>query len=410
MTLLKRLSMEKIDSKECLESENNLLNENDYLNKTKENDIKLEKNEHIRKEEETKTENFVESNNEKNLNNEKQTIEGMVVEDSSIPLLSITSRTNSYTLDELDKFLEQNLNTLANPGNDLIKPLIQHIDRKKLEVVELSNYDYGEKLKIYQKKLKNLLLDHHSLDDLFHEEKLLENRLIEIKKSYLDFLNERNKKTLQIQEDYQKKTQLLVEKHQKELEDFQIQWSDPKNLKEFNKPSPILIELRNKERSLALTENFKEAKEIKKRADKLEKLETEKAHEKALEGMKISLKTIEEKQKCEFIANERFYRKLLLIEEVRKKEEIKPFEMTIKKLEKQIINKNQQKKNFKQNKIINKNYILDEQKPKITPRTLQKKVNIKKKPLSKLLEIKGISNDEYNNTMNKNSPRKEKKN
>jgi hypothetical protein len=77
----------------------------------------------------------------------------------------------------------------------------------------------------------------------------------------------------------------LKAKQDQELLDFETRWSDPANLAAFNKPSGHLLQIRKQQMAVALTGDWTAAKELKKRGDELERLETTEAQRRATESM-----------------------------------------------------------------------------------------------------------------------------
>jgi hypothetical protein len=75
-------------------------------------------------------------------------------------------------------------------------------------------------------------------------------------------------------------------RHEQEILKFREHWAEPSTLLAFTKPSTQLMVLRRQQRLSALADEFSRAKELKKRGDELERIETAEAERKASASMK----------------------------------------------------------------------------------------------------------------------------
>jgi hypothetical protein len=88
-------------------------------------------------------------------------------------------------------------------------------------------------------------------------------------------------------------------RHQHELGDLEAHWSDPSTLLGFSKRSTELILIRKQQRMSALASEFARAKELKRRGDELERVETAEAERKATESMRAASHNLKKRQQRE---------------------------------------------------------------------------------------------------------------
>jgi flagellar motility protein MotE (MotC chaperone) len=88
-------------------------------------------------------------------------------------------------------------------------------------------------------------------------------------------------------------------RHDREVADFEHHWSDRSTLLAFNKPSPQLIQIRKQQRQCALAEHFSHAKDLKRRGDDLERIETAEAEKKASASMNLAFRNLTRRQRQE---------------------------------------------------------------------------------------------------------------
>lgn len=179
----------------------------------------------------------------------------------------------------------------------------------------------------------------------------------------------------------------IEEEHDKKIENFVKKWEREDVLYSFSKPSINLQELREKEKNSILTKNFEIAARLKKEADELEKIETDKAQELAENALRkereeIDANYFKQKENLERITND----KITKIE-CRTDSTMYATENRIRKLEMDM-----KIENFpepKETAFDIEAKALNVPMAILTPRTRQKYLQFKEKPQFKKLKIHG---------------------
>ena len=172
---------------------------------------------------------------------------------------------------------------------------------RKMNILHLLNEEYDQAAQCeeaisflqQQKNYEIWIEEYEKIQKQF--KKKLENVQSQVFK-----INEKeNIKIQSINEEYNKKLEILKINHEKEIQEFEEKWSNPKSLLPFSKPSPILLQLKKKQKSMALSKQFQQAKEIKQICEDLEKNESLEATKKASQLMNSQFSSLLEKQQKE---------------------------------------------------------------------------------------------------------------
>jgi hypothetical protein len=114
----------------------------------------------------------------------------------------------------------------------------------------------------------------------------------------------------QIQEDYSRRIADLRERHEQRADalrqqheaarqSFEDEWSRPDRVLRFSKPSSSLLQVRQMQKSLAISHRFDQAKALKREGDQLQRAESAVAGERATDAMKIAYAALLEKEERE---------------------------------------------------------------------------------------------------------------
>ena len=393
----------------------------------KESSVDEPPKEKVNNEEETKSENEKENDETKKENNEEEENaqeaaasnnepEQENEQEQEVPSLSFTGRiVQQYSPEELDRELDRFIKSGELPPYGMLKPIQQHISRRRVEAISNSQYEVGEKMNEAQRKIKIAIEKQRTQEDANYEERTTKDRLEEAKAELKQAQNEKHQALERIQQMHDQKMDELLMRHKVEFDEFEKFWQNPKSFHDYNKPSMTLINLRAKEKNFALTNDFENAKIIKKRADRLEKEETERAQKKAYEGMKAQLKILEMRQQKEVEGLERLTKKQVLAATVKLDANILPIDMAVKKLERM----KKEPAVPKRQVVVSKSVLVtarslgssqDDKPPVSTPRTMRRLANIRATAKSNTLELTPIDAAPLIKRVKKNtSPRKEKK-
>ena len=241
-----------------------------------------------------------------------------------IPPLSL----NQVSYDR-DLPTENILKANRNPPPHLRKQVFQELERRK--VIAASHQDYEEAARIVraQQKLKRSSNSktpktpppsHYgtsSADDL---KKKIYSLTLDYDQKIAKLKRSRDKATLEIQQ-----------KQEEDIQKFSEAWSSPKNLSEFSKPSPQLLQLRDIEHRKVLLNDFEGASQTKKLADKLEKQEKEAAQVRAINSMKADYKNMLERHQKEREANQILTNTQLVHLEAMKEDVLRPLQIALKR-------------------------------------------------------------------------------
>ena len=83
--------------------------------------------------------------------------------------------------------------------------------------------------------------------------------------------------------------------HENQRKDFEADWSRSETLKTFNKPSSKLFQIRSQQRAMAISHDFKNARQLKKIGDQMQKEESQKATKKSTRHNEIEVYGIDRK-------------------------------------------------------------------------------------------------------------------
>lgn len=345
---------------------------------------------------------------------EPQQLETGLSVDDTVPPLPLRPPAPKFTEEELDRELELFLKSKGKnlPPQEMRRALFQHISRRRVQAIENQQYENGEKLMEVQEKLKIAMQNDMASSDSNYEKTTTEARLKEAKAILKEAVEKWDQKLKELDNDMEEKESVIRYKHDEELDNFTEFWQHPESLHTFNKPSVILLQMRTQEKNMALTGDFKGAKQMKKKADRLQAEETERAQKAATVGMKRQLETLLKKHQKELEGHDRLRHKLTVQAQVQREEELRPLEMAVRKLQ-----------NLKENPAIpkrsppvsksrlelkqNPDMMYDDRPPVSTPRTMRKLANIRASPRSSTLELKSISTKRAIKKMKPKKPKKE---
>ena len=176
--------------------------------------------------------------------------------------------------------------------------IIRHIHDLSAAAIEAEDYDLGEQL---DKDLNNLIrafnLELSKANSVIPSE--LESRREEVKKQMAEVETEWEQKIKQLKSSEQKKIEELEAKQAQERLEFEARCQAPDFLQKFTKPSSRLLQLWKLQKALALQHDFEGAKEMKAKAEALQKQETIEAQKRAIASVKQNYEMLVIKQQRE---------------------------------------------------------------------------------------------------------------
>lgn len=176
--------------------------------------------------------------------------------------------------EELDEHIENILSRRIPPPKGLRNPILQLLNRRRVQALVDGNYDYAEEqennIKFYNRVIQSE--DNKSNEEAQFE--ILFNRYQQLQKDHQEITEKWNEKINKYNEDEEQSYNELLQKQQEEKDKFHARWADPEYLRPFTKPSPKLNSMREQERAMAVARMYQQAKAMKQDADRLQKEET----------------------------------------------------------------------------------------------------------------------------------------
>lgn len=218
------------------------------------------------------------------------------------------------------------------PPPHLVAPVQMMLHRAYLRAVKTENYDEGIKIDRAMKINGSYIEEDLETQRKNDRTQTIHYRLSQAEKGYKD--KEKEWKEI-FTGFYQEQSQLreeLKQRQQAEEDEFANKWADPHNFKDYNKPSPSLLQLRKIQKGFAMARDFENAKKVRKQADDLQRQETENAERKALNAMLLEHQKLQEKHHKEIICFDEKEKRTELFLSTNRESELHPLEMLIKQL------------------------------------------------------------------------------
>ena len=212
---------------------------------------------------------------------------------------------------DLDNEIIHCFNTFQPPPVEKRSAIKQRLSKRRIEAIMSGSYDEAEEIDKYEKAFNYSL-------ELEEEKKKEDNRIDILYGRYTGLqekLQQENERYEQLINDFIKSNDAalaeLKQKHAEELDEFSKKWADPSFLRQYNKPSSKLLQLREMERARAVSKLYQQAKEVKLAADKLQQEETNVAQAKIAAQMRIDKKKLLDKQQKEINRNQQHKEKVI---------------------------------------------------------------------------------------------------
>ena len=127
----------------------------------------------------------------------------------------------------------------------------------------------------------------------------LYSRWKSLQKQQQEINNRWNQKISEFKSSSEAQFSKLEETQNKEVEEFILKWKDPNFLRQFNKPSTRLLQIREQERAMAVSRMYQQAKEMKAIGDKIQSEETNASQIRMSSQMALERKRLSEKHEKE---------------------------------------------------------------------------------------------------------------
>jgi hypothetical protein len=167
------------------------------------------------------------------------------------------------------------------------------------EAIDNEEYDTAEQMENDLREL-SVAWQHSDIENLtFIHSQSLESRLEEVRQKQIAIEADWTARIAQAKAKQTEQLEFLEQKHQEERELFEQKCQTPDFLQRFTKPSPQLLSLWRHQKTLALQHDFEGAKDIKARADELQRRETVDAQTRAMNSVRQHYELLLLKQKRE---------------------------------------------------------------------------------------------------------------
>lgn len=223
--------------------------------------------------------------------------------------------TSKYTDEELEEALKKQLTKKVLPPIDMREELIAYAKKQSLYKLMAEDYDQASKIdEAIAENARSLEMDQKQTDTTFVNNQL-KARLDNAEKNKKDIQETYKTKIDEFKENEANERVKMNERHETERRDFEHKWSTQETLSQFSKPSSKLLHLKRMQKTLALSHDFANARQLKLTADRMQKEESIKASKKATDSMKRAYQNLMNQQQNEIRCfNENCQRKLTKIE------------------------------------------------------------------------------------------------
>jgi hypothetical protein len=155
--------------------------------------------------------------------------------------------------------------------------LMQYMQRLGFEAAMKGDYAKADYYSDLNKEFLDLCLEKGSRETIEGQIAAIDRQMTETRKQAVDLKKALDEELRDAQREETEKIERLKGIQRDELNAFDQKWSSEPALRPFSKPSPLLLELREKEKRLILIKEFQEAAAVGKYANRVEQNETRKA-------------------------------------------------------------------------------------------------------------------------------------
>lgn len=248
--------------------------------------------------------------------------------------------------EEIDYHFDNLIRHQTLPPEEYKQAILDKINRKRLEALELSEYDEVRKYDLATQNIHAANGD--NIVDIKDEErkKDIDRRANEIKNQLHEAKIRWNSKIERVKQDNETRLQQMKDRHHVEIKNFKSKWQDPNHLRQFNKPSTILMNMRATEKKFALAKKYDDARATKRQADRLQQQEEDQMQIRIQEQMQIEFLKLKQNQLMEIQKLTIYHQKVESELETQKEKELEPYEHAIETMD------------LKKNQPINKKFLI----------------------------------------------------
>ena len=211
------------------------------------------------------------------------------------------------TDEQVEEALEELRTNKKRPRKAIAEYVMARINRDKVDALYNRDYDKAEECDrlaaiISQKEAEEQ--QQKAATDWTCD---LEERSNEIQDKYKQRMDYWKTRLMCTDKECESKISELQSVQLQEVNEFKAKWQSEEFVRQFNKPSVRLLQLRDIEKKLALQRKYTEAKQMKKMADDVQKQEERDIQRQLQEKMKSDYTKLRQRHKSEIAKLERFY-------------------------------------------------------------------------------------------------------
>ena len=251
-----------------------------------------------------------------------------------LDLSQATQTESGYSERQFKDAIERLMTRKRRPPDEMVSPLKAYIKKSLANAIIDQDYDSAEYLKEAEDRLNAQKVE----DVNFKAEKskrikTVDDRISGMKERIEEIKAKWAEKIANFDREKKEKLDEIKAKHEAELDRFEEHWNESTTMMAFSKPSPQLLQIRKLQRTSALANDFQRARELKRKGDDLEKLETQQATQKATLAMQVAYKNLKEKQSKELEFTTMNWRRQLIMMQGERDSELKQANLCLKQLQ-----------------------------------------------------------------------------
>ena len=211
------------------------------------------------------------------------------------------------TDEQVEEALEELRTNKKRPRKAIAEYVMARINRDKVDALYNRDYDKAEECD----RLAAIISQKEAEEQ---QQKVqtdwtcdLEERSNEIQDKYKQRMDYWKTRLMCTDKECESKISELQSVQLQEVNEFKAKWQSEEFVRQFNKPSVRLLQLRDIEKKLALQRKYTEAKQMKKMADDVQKQEERDIQRQLQEKMRSDFTKLRQRHKSEIAKLERFY-------------------------------------------------------------------------------------------------------
>lgn len=193
---------------------------------------------------------------------------------TKVPPLARTP-SNEPDPDEVEEMLDGLLKNGTLPSSESREPVLNLINRKKVSALFSADYESAE---VYENAAISIIenevqsakdhKDHHQEELRNYRNNSLQQKMDDTEKKYKDQIKKNS-------EECERRLKEAETRHNEEIEQFKENWKNPEYIKQFSKPSSLMLNMRYIEKKLALAKRYGDAINQRKLGDQQQQIEQE---------------------------------------------------------------------------------------------------------------------------------------